>query len=108
MNNCIYCKKNKKEILIESDHCIAFYENIKANMGNVLITTRKHIARYRDFSWDVKTEIWKIVDDITIYLESKFDPSGFKIQILDGKSAGQTIEHCYVYIIPTYDDMNKI
>ena len=36
-------------------------------------------------------------------LDDKYHPSGYNIGVNCGKSAGQTVMHCHIHIIPRYD-----
>jgi len=36
-------------------------------------------------------------------LDSMYHPSGYNIGVNCGASAGQTIPHCHIHIIPRYD-----
>ena len=38
----------------------------------------------------------------TTFLKNKFDPDGFNVGINCGKSAGQTVMHMHIHLIPRY------
>jgi diadenosine tetraphosphate (Ap4A) HIT family hydrolase len=49
------------------------------------------------------TQVWDFVFDVRRVLAERFLPKAFNIGVNDGKTAGQTLNHAHIHIIPRYD-----
>ena len=98
---CPFCET--KERVLENDRAFALYDKYPVNQGHLLIITKRHVASYFDITHAEK----KALDDLIIkgkeMLEEKYNPVGYNIGLNEGKSAGQTIEHLHVHLIPRYE-----
>jgi len=47
-------------------------------------------------------DVWRLVSHVREELESEFHPDGFNIGVNDGESAGQTVPHVHVHVIPRF------
>jgi diadenosine tetraphosphate (Ap4A) HIT family hydrolase len=68
-----------------------------------LIITKRHVADYFSLTKLEK----QAIDDALIankqILDEKLKPSGYNIGINNGKSAGQTVMHLHVHLIPRFE-----
>jgi diadenosine tetraphosphate (Ap4A) HIT family hydrolase len=102
MKNCKFCNIENDRIVIESELSIAFYDLYPVNIGHSLIVPKRHISNYFELTSEEKIDIWNIVDKVKLLLEKEFKPDGFNVGINIGESAGQTIFHCHIHVIPRY------
>lgn len=102
MKNCKFCNIEKKRIVIESKLSIAFNDMFPVNTGHILIVPKRHIADYFELSSIEKNDIWNLVDKVKLLIEKDYKPNGFNIGINIGETAGQTIFHCHIHLIPRY------
>ena len=106
--SCLFCDlKEKKELIIyENDEVYCIYDNYPVTQGHILIISKKHRVDY--FALD-KKEL-NAIDEAIRACKSKLDvlfrPSGYNIGVNNGRSAGQTIMHLHVHLIPRYDDLS--
>jgi diadenosine tetraphosphate (Ap4A) HIT family hydrolase len=49
-----------------------------------------------------KAAVLQALDEAREVLDRKFSPAGYNIGINDGESAGQTVPHVHVHLIPRY------
>lgn len=103
MKSCIFCHIKNRDIISEGSFSIAFYDKYPVNPGHVLVVSKRHISEYLDLSSEEKEDMWKLVDIVTDILKEKYAPHGYNIGINIGKTAGQTIFHCHIHIIPRYE-----
>jgi diadenosine tetraphosphate (Ap4A) HIT family hydrolase len=107
--DCIFCYKNlKKPIIAEMDSIVAIPDGYPVTPGHLLIIPKRHAKDYFDLT---KTELHEIHKMIHI-LRKKYvndDPSitGFNIGINCGFSAGQSIFHAHIHLIPRRDNDTK-
>lgn len=99
---CIFCNAEKnREIVAENELCLAFPDNYPVTEGHTLITPRRHITDYFEMSEAERTDANDLIRVRRLQLlESDARISGFNIGVNCGPSAGQTISHCHIHLIP--------
>lgn len=102
---CLFCDDaflNQNKIF-DSENWIAIYDGYPVNLGHSLIIPKKHISSIFDITnpSDI-IELHSVIAKLKKILCEKYHPDGFNIGINDGKSAGQTISHLHIHIIPRY------
>ena len=104
-NNCPFCTSD--ESVLSNDLAYAHYDKYPVNDGHLLIIPFRHVSNYFDLSNKEREAIFSLIDEAKILLDKKHKPDGYNIGINVGESAGQTVWHVHVHIIPRYkDDMN--
>ncbi len=101
MNDCPFCHVEASRILAEDGPCLAFADNYPVSRGHALIIPRRHVASFRELMPDE----WAAVHRLSVALihrAERDDPSitGFNLGINDGATAGQTIYHAHIHLIP--------
>ena len=101
-HTCVFCKSDMEKIL-ESDFSIAFYDRFPVSNGHILIIPKEHYETYFDLPLEVRNDMLSLLDQMKLKLDEKYKPSGYNIGINSGASAGQTVFHCHIHLIPRYD-----
>ena len=102
---CQFCYENVKDrIVTRIDSAFVLKDGFPVTKGHVLIIPKRHTTDYFALS---KTEK-EGIDDLIKVLRQQIvvkDPSvtGFNIGINNGESAGQTVFHAHVHLIPRRD-----
>ena len=109
--DCIFCRIVAGEIpsfkLFEDEHTFAFMDINPANEGHALVVPRQHVASIYQLSAEEQNALWTLVANVRNRLSDDLAPQGFNIGLNDGESAGQTILHAHIHIIPRRDgDVN--
>ena len=99
---CIFCS-NKINVIAETAYAKAFYDKFPVSNGHVLIIPKEHYDTYFDLPMFVKNDMFELLDKIKLQLDNELSPSGYNIGINSGVSAGQTVFHCHIHLIPRYD-----
>lgn len=102
MEECPFCKIIKSDIIFETDLSLAFYDKFPVSKGHILIIPKRHVLDYFDLTADEKQDVIKCIDKIKILLDSKYSPNGYNVGFNAGKSAGQSVPHCHIHVIPRY------
>ena len=101
--DCPFCKKNEtREILTESNKAYAIFDKYPVNKGHVLIIPKKHVSNYFDLSFTDQLACWYLVNHIKKKLDLLYQPQGYNIGINVNESAGQTVHHVHIHVIPRY------
>jgi len=99
--NCHFCRKE----ILEKSFCTtsrfsAFYNIAPILPGHSLIIPNAHNQSLFELSDDELSEMMVFARKVTSVLKTVFNCNGFDWTIQDGVSAGQTIPHLHLHIIP--------
>ena len=104
---CIFCQP-EREIIIERESCFAIYDKFPVSKGHMLIIPYRHEPDYFQLSQKEKSALWQLVDDVKSFLDKKYQPDGYNVGFNLGQSAGQTVAHAHIHVIPRYEgDMKR-
>ena len=100
-NPCIFCKIRKEELQFENQLAYSSIDSYPVSELHSLIVPKRHVETYFDLT---KEEI-KACNELILKTKDKIlkqDSSvkGFNIGTNAGKSAGQSIMHCHIHLIP--------
>lgn len=101
---CIFCdiKKNPENRIHENEFVFSVYDNYPVSKGHALIITKRHVETYFELNIDEKKALDQEIIYLKKFLDQKYNPDGYNIGINNGISAGQTIFHLHVHLIPRY------
>lgn len=91
-----------ERVIAESDVAIAFLDAYPVSDGHILVVPKQVVASLYELDAAAQAAVWKLVSDVRVILQEKYNPDGFNIGINDGTAAGQTIPHAHIHIIPRY------
>ena len=100
-NPCIFCKIRNDELQFENQLAYSSIDSYPVTELHSLIFPKRHIETYFDLT---KKEI-QACNDLILKTKEKIlkqDSSvqGFNIGTNAGKTAGQSIMHCHIHLIP--------
>lgn len=102
-SDCLFCNlASDKTLICETATAVAFYDAFPVNKGHALIIPKRHVANYFDLSIHEQRALWLMVNHCKSVIEKKFSPDGFNVGINIGESAGQSIFHVHIHLIPRY------
>jgi len=101
---CIFCSLPKKRIIRESKNFNVIRDLFPISDGHTLITSKGHFQYLDQLSEEFAEELWNLIRQTQKSLTEQYNCNGFNIGINDGITAGQTIEHFHVHIIPRYSN----
>lgn len=79
----------------------AFPDAYPLNLGHMLVTPKRHVARIEELRCDEAGDLWALVDHLAHDMALHCD--GLNIGVNSGPAAGQTIDHLHVHIVPRYE-----
>lgn len=80
----------------ESNHAAAFIDSFPSAPGHMLVIPRTHASYLLEFS---RIEIDSVLD-LALRCRTTVDSPDATIGINDGPTAGQTVSHVHLYVIP--------
>jgi len=100
--NCHYCndKDIQSRIIFKNSFIVAFPTNIPITPGHTLICPLRHVAKIDQLT----NEELKAIKDFIIRLKNglikSLNTEGFNIALNEGLSAGQSINHLHIHVVP--------
>ncbi|MDQ0253368.1 diadenosine tetraphosphate (Ap4A) HIT family hydrolase [Evansella vedderi] len=100
MHNCAFCEE--LELIVENEYAFAIFDEYPVNKGHLLILPKRHVSDFFETTLEERAAFNALLEEGKRLLEEKYQPDGYNIGINCGESAGQTIFHVHVHLIPRY------
>lgn len=95
---CPFCERVAAgAVETATNRCAAFDDAYPLSAGHALVIPKRHVARLDELERDEYLELWSLVDRVR---RSLAHADGFNVGVNDGESAGQTVSHVHVHVIP--------
>ena len=105
-NNCIFCKIANGDIpsrtIYENDLFRVILDNGPATDGHALVLPKDHYANLFEIPADTAAEAMKTAQTVAAMLKEKLHADGLNLVQNNGETAGQTVHHFHMHIIPRY------
>ena len=102
-SGCPFCDRiASSNRLAANESAIAFPDGFPVSEGHMLVVPRRHVTSLWDLSPNEQHDIWGLVSEVRALLASRHSPDGFNVGVNDGASAGQTVHHAHLHVIPRY------
>jgi diadenosine tetraphosphate (Ap4A) HIT family hydrolase len=88
--------------VLENMLAYARLDKFPVTPGHLLIIPRRHEANFFATTSDELEAIWALVEEAKALLDNKFNPDGYNLGVNVGATAGQTIAHAHLHVIPRY------
>ena len=98
--DCPFCDLPPDRILMRDDVGVAFLDSYPVTEGHTLVVPLRHVASVFDLSGSELQALFGLVSEVRTRLAALYRVEHFNIGINDGASAGQTINHAHVHVIP--------
>ena len=100
-NPCIFCNIKKSDLIDENELAYLSYDSYPVTDLHCLIIPKRHVKNYFELTDEEIVACNKLIKKVKKEIENK-DPTvkGFNIGTNSGKTAGQSIMHCHIHLIP--------
>ena len=100
-SECLFCSITQERIVLENDLAYAVRDGFPVTEMHSIIIPKRHIKDYFDLNKDELLACDHLIRSLKQEI-SNLDNSvnGFNIGMNAGESAGQTIFHCHIHLIP--------
>ena len=99
---CPFCSPGPDDIVLDNEYSYARFDLNPVSSGHMLIIPKRHIQSIFETTASERTDLWDLISKAKHLLDEKFSPDGYNIGVNDGQSAGQSIMHLHIHIIPRY------
>ena len=106
VSGCLFCElpEDKFEVIDENELCLTLHDSYPVTEGHCLIVPRRHAATYFDMNGEEIEAATRLLQRSRERLQANgSDVSGFNIGMNSGKSAGQSVFHAHIHLIPRRD-----
>lgn len=79
------------------------FDDFPVNPGHIEFITKRNVATIFDTTTEEKLAIFELIDQAKKMIDEQYKPDGYNIGINCGESAGQTVMHVHVHLIPRYN-----
>lgn len=101
-NDCPFCSIENKNIILQNESCIGFFDLSPVSPGHLLIVPRRHAETFFDLNAEERSDMLKLLDWGKHLLDIDKSPDGYNIGWNCGTVAGQTVMHCHCHLIPRF------
>ena len=106
--DCIFCKIANGEIpskaLYEDDQFKVILDLGPATKGHALILPKEHAANLFELPEETAADAMKLAKKMASIMKEKLNADGFNLVQNNGETAGQTVMHFHLHLIPRYKD----
>ena len=99
---CPFCNPSKKVVVLANSLCYARYDRYPVSPGHLLLIPFRHIPTLFDATDAELTALLALVREAKTLLDGRLHPDGYNVGVNVGETAGQTVMHLHVHVIPRY------
>lgn len=104
--NCIFCKIANGDIpartLFENDHFRVILDAGPATRGHALVLPKDHYADLFELPQDAAADAMRVAKQVGTQIVDKMGADGLNLVQNNGETAGQTVRHFHLHLIPRY------
>lgn len=101
--DCPFCNLSEKvKLITETATTVAFLDNYPVNKGHTLIVPKRHIANYFELTVHEQRALLLVINRCKKIIEKQYHPDGFNVGVNVGETAGQSIPHVHIHLIPRF------
>jgi diadenosine tetraphosphate (Ap4A) HIT family hydrolase len=100
-NPCLFC--TPREVTRQNPLAYATRDSYPVSPGHTLIIPRRHCADFFELSPGEISACMELVAAERKNLNAESNPDGFNIGVNVGRTAGQSIFHVHIHLIPRYE-----
>ena len=107
MGNCIFCKIVQGEIsskrIYEDEKFLVILDVAPVARGHALVLPKEHAANIYELPDQTASEAFILAKRMAGLMKDKLKCDGLNILQNNGETAGQTVEHFHLHVIPRYE-----
>jgi diadenosine tetraphosphate (Ap4A) HIT family hydrolase len=100
---CPFCTLPPERIIDSNNLALVIRDGYPISPGHTLVIPKRHIGSWFEITQTEQEALLNLLTKSKAVLETEFKPDGYNIGINDGSTAGQTVPHLHVHLIPRYE-----
>ena len=101
-HTCPLCSIGPERIAFSHTAGDGVWDGYPVNPGHLLTVPRRHVPTWDKLTDDEKEWVWSTVDQAISIIKSRYSPEAFNVGFNSGPTAGQTVPHFHLHVIPRY------
>jgi diadenosine tetraphosphate (Ap4A) HIT family hydrolase len=103
MKPCPFCTLPVERVIDSNDLALVIRDGYPVSHGHTLVIPKRHIGSWFEITPEEQSDMLDLLGRAKAVLEEEFKPDGYNIGINDGATAGQTVPHLHMHLIPRYE-----
>jgi diadenosine tetraphosphate (Ap4A) HIT family hydrolase len=99
---CPFCTLPQERIIDSNELALVIRDGYPVSPGHTLVIPKRHIGSWFEITQAEQQALLDLLAKAKVVLETEFKPDGYNIGINDGPTAGQTVPHLHMHLIPRY------
>ena len=100
-NPCLFCK-DAKGVSLENELAYSARDSYAVSPGHTVVIPKRHVASFFDLTQEEVVACMALVNEEKKLIDHEFNPDGYNVGVNVGSSAGQSIFHVHIHVIPRY------
>ena len=100
--SCPFCTLPQIRIIDTTSYGLVVRDAFPISPGHTLIIPKRHVGSFFDLSSEEREDLMSLLATAKANVEAECKPDGYNIGINDGPTAGQTVPHLHIHLIPRY------
>ena len=101
-NPCLFCK-DAKGVSLENELAYSARDTYAVSPGHTVVIPKRHVASFFDLTQEEVVACMALVNEEKKLIDHEFNPDGYNVGVNVGSSAGQSIFHVHIHVIPRYE-----
>lgn len=89
--------------VFEDEDTVVIMDAFPQSRGHCLIIPKRPVRNFLELSMEDIDKVFKMTQRIAKAVDKAFSPEGIRIAQFNGATAGQTVFHLHVHVIPCYE-----
>ena len=102
MTSCPFCQPDPDRVFLDGKTIWGLWDKYPVSDGHALLVPKRHFSSWFEATTEEQAELTSALKIVREEVLRNFRPDGFNIGINDGLTAGQTVEHLHLHLIPRY------
>ena len=101
--DCPFCHPDPARLAWDEAPLVrALWDGFPVSPGHALVVPRRHAAGWDDLTAAEQQALFDAIGRVRELIAGRHAPDGFNVGFNDGPSAGQTVLHFHLHVIPRY------
>jgi diadenosine tetraphosphate (Ap4A) HIT family hydrolase len=101
--NCPFCALDPGRIISETELTVTIRDGFPISPGHTLVISKRHVASFFEVTETERNELMIALDAAKQKLDHERSPDSYNIGINNGPTAGQTVPHLHIHLIPRFN-----
>ncbi|NVM46456.1 MAG: HIT domain-containing protein, partial [Candidatus Lokiarchaeota archaeon] len=88
--------------IYEDSICFVVLNLYPFNPGHLMCVPNRHITKYTELTKSEVIHLDRTIQGLQLLLDDLYNPKGYNIGINQGGSAGGSIDHLHIHLVPRY------